>query len=135
MPGITTMEFVFEILLQFLGELLLQVIFEALFELGLHGLADTLKRPKNPFLSTVGFAMWGAMAGGISLLIFPASPIANPMLRKANLIATPVLAGALMTIVGQVRSKKGQALVRLDRFGYAFIFAFTMALVRFVWAT
>jgi len=129
------MEFIFEIFLQFLGELLLQAIFEALFELGLHSLADTLKRPKNPLFSTIGFIIWGAMAGGISLLIFPISLIADPLLRGVNLIATPVFAGALMTIVGRVRSKRGQALVRLDRFGYAFIFAFAMALVRFIWAT
>jgi len=36
------MEFIFEIFLQFLGELLLQAIFEALFELGLHSLADMI---------------------------------------------------------------------------------------------
>ena len=128
------MEFIFEIFLQFLGELLLQAIFEALFELGLHSLTDTLKRPKNPLFSAIGFIMWGAMAGGISLLLFPISLIADPLLRGVNLIATPVFAGALMTFVGRVRSKRGQALVRLDRFGYAFIFAFAMALVRFIWA-
>ncbi|UXC90145.1 MULTISPECIES: hypothetical protein [unclassified Sphingobium] len=128
------MEFVFELLFQFLGELLLQAIFEALFELGLHSLADTLKRPKNPVLSTFGFILWGGIAGGISLLIFPTSPIVNPLLRKINLIATPICAGALMAMVGRTRSKRGQSLVRVDRFGYAFIFAFAMALVRFIWA-
>jgi hypothetical protein len=128
------MEFIFEILLQFLGELLLQAIFEVLFELGLHSLTDTLKRPKNPILSTFGFVLWGAMAGGISLFFFPTSPIANPLLRQVNLFATPILAGALMTIIGRVRSKRSQNLVRLDQFGYAFIFAFAMGLVRFIWA-
>ena len=39
-----------------------------------------------------------------------------------------------MVLVGRVRQKKGQNLVRLDRFGYAFVFAFAMALVRFIWA-
>jgi hypothetical protein len=128
------MDFVFEILLQFLGELLLQAIFEVLFEFGFHSLADTLKSPKNPVLSIFGFMLWGAMAGGISLLMFPNSPIADPLLRRVNLFTTPILAGALMTIVGRVRSKRAQSLVRLDRFGYAFIFAFAMALVRFIWA-
>ena len=128
------MEFVFELLFQFLGELLLQAIFEALFELGLHGLADTLKRPKKPVLSTFGFILWGGIAGGISLPIFPTSPIVDPLLRKVNLIATPIFAGALMAMVGRARSKRGQNLVQLDRFGYAFIFAFAMALVRFIWA-
>lgn len=128
------MEFIFEIIFQFLGELLLQMIFETLFELGFRSLADTVKRPKNPVLSTIGFILWGAMAGAVSLLIFPASPIADPLLRKINLVVTPILAGALMAMIGRVRSKKGQTLVRLDRFGYAFVFALVMSMVRFVWA-
>jgi hypothetical protein len=39
-----------------------------------------------------------------------------------------------MMLLGWFRLKKGQELVRLDRFGYAFVFAFAMALVRFIWA-
>ena len=128
------MEFIFEILLQFLGELLLQAVFEALAELGLHGLAETFRRPKNPFLSTIGFVLWGAIAGAISLWILPASPIHNPLLREMNLIATPIACGLVMMLIGKIRLKNGQGLVRLDRFGYAFVFAFAMALVRFIWA-
>lgn len=128
------MELIFEILLQFLGELFLQAIFEVLFELGLHSLSEPLKRPKNPVLSIFGFVLWGAIAGGISIVLFPKSPIDNPLFRKINLFATPILAGALMAIVGRVRSKRSQNLVRLDQFGYAFVFAFFMGLVRFIWA-
>lgn len=128
------MELIFEILLQFFGELFLQAIFEMLFELGLHSLSDMLKRPKNPILSIFGFMLWGAIAGGISLFFVPRSLIGNPLLRKVNLFVTPILAGALMTIIGRVRSKRSQNLVRLDQFGYAFVFAFSMGLVRFIWA-
>ncbi len=56
------MEFVFEILFQFVGEILLQVSFEFLAELGLHSLGDTFKKPRNPALSTIGFILWGALA-------------------------------------------------------------------------
>ena len=128
------MEFIFEIILQFLGEILLQAFFELIVELGFHSLADTLRRPKNRALSTIGFALWGGIAGAISLWIFPASPIHEPVLRQINLIVTPVALGLVMMLVGKVRLRKGQDLVRLDRFGYAFVFAFAMALVRFIWA-
>ena len=37
-----------------------------------------------------------------------------------------------MMLVGRLRDRRGSALVKLDRFGYAFIFAFAMAIVRFV---
>jgi hypothetical protein len=128
------MEFLFEILFQFVGEILLQVCFELLAELGVRSLEDTFRKPRKPVLSTIGFMIWGAIAGGISLLFFPRSPIADPMLRQINLIATPMAVGLVMTIIGRSRLKRGQGLVRLDQFGYAFTFAFAMALVRFTWA-
>jgi len=128
------MELIFEILLQFLGEILLQLIFEFLTELGVHSLADTLKRPKNALLSTIGFVLWGALAGAISLLIFPKSTISNLVFRKINILVTPLVAGGVMMLIGRQRGKRGQRLVRLDRFGYAFAFALAMAVVRYVWA-
>jgi hypothetical protein len=128
------MEVIFEILFQLFGEILIQVLFECLAELGLHSLTDTLKKPRNPVLSTVGFVMWGAIAGGLSLLIFPHSPIASLQLRQANLLITPIIAGGVMMLIGRQRNGRGQTLVKLDRFGYAFVFAFTMAVVRFIWA-
>lgn len=126
------MEFIFEIIFQILGEILLQLGFEFLAELGVHGLADTVKRPKNPVLSTIGFVLWGAMAGGISLLIFPTSPISNLLFRKINILVTPVAVGGVMMLIGRQRDKWGQNLVRLDRFGYAFVFALAMAIIRYL---
>ena len=126
------MEFIFEIVLQFLGEILLQVGFEFLAELGAHGLADTLKKPKNPVLSAIGFIVWGAAAGAISLLILPSSVIANPVFRQINVLVTPLVAGGVMMLIGRQRGRRGQSLVRLDRFGYAF--ALAMAVVRYVGA-
>jgi hypothetical protein len=128
------MEFVFEIIFQLLGEFLLQAFAELLAELGFHSLANTFKRPRNPLLSTIGFTLWGLLAGGISLWVFPTSHIHDPMFRTLNLIVTPLAIGLAMMLVGELRRRKGQDLVRLDQFGYAFVFAFAMALVRYIWA-
>ncbi len=128
------MELLFEVVFQFFGELLLQMFFQMLAELGFHSVRDRMKRKRNPVLSTIGFILLGAVAGGLSLLIFPHAAIADRDLRLANLLVTPVLIGAAMMLVGRIRQKKGQNLVRLDRFGYAFAFAFAMAMVRFIWA-
>jgi len=128
------MEFLFEILFQFAGEILLQVVFELLAEIGVHSLGEPFKRPRNAVLSTIGFIVWGAIAGGISLLILPKSPISNLALRQLNLLLAPLAAGGIMMLVGRRRDKKGQSLVKLDRFGYAFVFALAMAIVRYIWA-
>lgn len=129
------MEIIFEILLQFLGEMLLQLFFEFLVEQGLRSLADPFEKPRNALLSTIGIFLWGAIAGGISLLVLPTSLITNLGFRKLNLVITPLMAGAIMMLIGRARGKRGQNLVRIDRFGYAFVFAFAMAIVRFIWAT
>jgi hypothetical protein len=129
------MEILVETILQFVGEFLLQAAFELLAELGFHSLAAPLRRPLHPVWATIGFTLWGIAAGAISLWIFPASPIHDPLFRQMNLFATPLAVGCLMALVGKIRLGKGQEVVSLDRFGYAFVFAFAMALVRFIWAT
>ncbi len=128
------MEFLFEVLIQYGGELLLQLLFETAAEAGLHSMAETFQRPKNPLIATIGFAFWGLVAGGISLLLLPHSPIADPQWRRINLIVTPIVAAGAMAVIGYVRRRKGSRLVRLDRFGYAYVFALVMALVRYRWA-
>jgi hypothetical protein len=128
------MEFLADIILQFLGEIVLQALFELLAEWGLQSVAAPFRRPRNPVLATAGFMLWGIAAGGLSLWIFPQSPIRNPLYRQINLFVTPVALGSLMTLVGRIRLIRGRELVRLDRFGYAFAFAVAMALVRFIWA-
>ena len=120
------MEFIF----QLLGELL----FQGLMELGFRSLADVFSKRRNPLLSTLGCFLWGAIAGGISLLIMPAAFIDSGNLRLLNLFLTPVAVGIIMAFLGRLRAKKGASLVQLDHFGYAFTFAFAMALVRYFWA-
>ena len=128
------MEFVFELLFQIVGEIVLQAIFEVLFELGIRSLADPLRGARSAVLSVIGFVLWGFIAGGLSLLILPTSLITDPRLRVANLVITPIVVGVLMALIGKARLKRGQNLVLIDRFGFAFIFAISMALVRFIWA-
>lgn len=124
------MEFIFEILFEFLGELLLQVFAEALFEIGLHSLAAPFKRKPNPYLATVGYVLFGALAGGLSLWAFPALFISSQPGRIANAIVTPFLAGGCMATIGAWRRRREQRLILLDRFAYGYLFALAMALVR-----
>ncbi len=128
------MEFLLEALLQVVGEFLLQVLIEAVAELGFYSLKDTVKKSGNPLLSTLGFFLWGLLAGGISLLLLPQSFIPNQTLRLLNLAVTPLATAEIMRQIGKLRDRRGQTLVGLDRFGYAFAFAFAMALVRFTFA-
>ena len=122
-------------LLEIIFEFLLQVVFEALVEAGVRGIAEVVVRPEPPnaWLAIIGYVLLGAICGVLSLWLFPTLFIGNETIRMVNLLLTPLAAGAMMTIVGAWRRRRNQKLIRLDRFFYGFLFALSMALVRFIW--
>jgi hypothetical protein len=122
-----------EIVLEFLGEFLLQMIGELLIELGFHSLAEPFRRPPNPWLAALGFTLFGACFGGLSLLAFPDNLVAGPW-RVVNLVATPIAVGGAMALMGAWRARRGQPVLRIDRFAYGYLFALSIALVRFFFA-
>lgn len=82
----------------------------------------------------MGYLFLGLVAGGISLALAPQA-FAQGKWRLITLAVAPVAAGLAMTALGAWRAKRGQNLVRLDRFLYGYLFAFAFALVRFQFAT
>ena|ERR1700761_1945845 len=127
------MEFLFEALGQFLGELLLQLIGELLFELGMHALAEPFRRRPNPWLALLGYALFGAILGAASLLVFPRALVAMRW-RAANVIVTPLLSGAMLGVVGFWRRRRGSDVPPLDRFVFGLVFALVFAMVRYYFA-
>ena len=120
------LEFIFELI----GEFLLQAVFEALVELGFHSLAEPFRKPPNPWLAAFGYILFGAVAGGGSLLLFP-SLLVSGGLRFVNLLFTPIAVGFLMCVFGAWRLRRDQPVLRIDRFAYGYLFALSLALVRF----
>jgi len=130
------MEFLFELLFEIFGEFFLQIVFEVLASAGLHFVRNTDQgQTSNGSLKLVfGYALMGAMAGGLSLLVFSGAFVHSHTAKVANLIITPLLSGAAMAGIGLWRQRRGQVVVGLDRFFYGFVFAFAMAGIRFLWA-
>jgi multisubunit Na+/H+ antiporter MnhG subunit len=122
-----------EIIFELLAELLLQIVFEVLAELGVHSVKETFKRPPNPFVAAIGYAIFGALAGGISLFWHPTHFTKTLTARVAVLILVPLAAGAAMALLGAWRRRRDQSLIRLDRFAYGYLFALAMAATRFTW--
>ena len=123
-----------ELLFEILGELVIQVFGELLIELGLHSMAEPFRKPPNPWIAAIGYALFGAIFGGLSLLVISQYIVSGSNGRIVNLIATPILAGLCMSLLGRWRSKRGQALIRIDRFSYGYLFAMSFALIRFFFA-
>lgn len=122
--------------MELLAELLLQLVFEVLGELGLRALREPFKpaHEVSPWVAGLGYAIFGAAAGACSLWLFPAPFLQSPWARIVNLGVTPLAAGAAMSLMGAWRRRRGQDLLRLDRFSYGVLFALSMALVRFFFA-
>lgn len=126
------MEIILELLFEIFGEFILQFVFEALSEAGLHLFKKPEQRsPSSPWLAIAGYALLGALCGGLSLWVFPSFFIQSHVGRGIGLVVTPLLAAGAMALVGAWRRKRGEELIRLDRFTYGYVFAFAMAAIRF----
>jgi hypothetical protein len=127
-----------EFLIQILGELFLQLIGQALIELGFHGLAGLFRRPEtlgsNPWMDAIGYGLFGALIGIISLWVFPAHLTPPGGWRWVNFVITPLLAGFGMVALGKLRARRGDPLLRIDHFAYGYLFALTVAAIRFQFA-
>ena len=129
------MEFIAEFILSVILEFLIPVLGELALELGVRSLGEPFiqREARNPVIAGIGYCLFGLILGGVSLLFFPRSIVRSETLHGINLLITPVLAGLAMSALGRLRKRQGKTLLRLDSFVYGFLFAFMMALVRFVY--
>jgi hypothetical protein len=129
------LELIFELIFEVLAEVVLQIVAEGLFELGLYSLSEALnrKRRRNPILASIGYLLWGGIIGVVTVFIFPTLMIKNAALRILNLIISPIMAGLAMSAIGSWRKRKGQDLLRIDSFLYGALFAFGLAIVRYLY--
>src|SRR5262249_3033615 len=99
-----------------------------------HALAEPFRKEPNPWVAALGYVLLGVILGGLTVWLVPSYMVKMPALRWVNLALTPVLAGGCMSALGAWRRKRGQPVLRIDRFSYGYLFAFSVAFVRFVWA-
>ena len=123
-------------LLAWVAEIALQVAFEALAEMGVRSLREPFKPVKevSPWVAAAGYTVYGALVGALSLWLFPTAWLQSPWARVANLAVAPLAAGATMALMGAWRRRRGEPLLRIDRFSYGTLFALALAVVRFVFA-
>jgi hypothetical protein len=113
----------FDFLFEIFAEFLLQAIIEVLFEFGLRSLAEPLRKAPNPWLAAFGYGVFGSIAGAISLHFFPAHLVTVKGWRIVNVVVTPIAVGLFMALIGRWRARRGQEVLRIDRFAYGYLFA------------
>jgi hypothetical protein len=131
------MEFLLEIIFEFFLEFILQIIGEALIEVAFQKLSGTpwARKALNTILALIMYFGLGVITGWLSILIFPHSFIRSSKLHGISLVITPLMAGLTMSGIGRIRRWQGKPVMRLDTFVYGFVFAFAMALIRFLFTT
>ncbi len=124
------MTILFELLLQLLGELVLQILAES----GYQAMAEPFRPTPNPWLAAVGYLLFGAIAGLVSVAVFPDVFVRPRIGRIAMIFVVPIAAAAITTVVGAWR-RGFRPPYRTSLFGHAYLLALAMSLARFFAAT
>jgi len=113
-------------------EILLQIVVEVLFELGFESIRESMRRRRraHPVLALVGAALLGGVAGFVTSLLWPTRIIQTAPVPGVSLLLSPLLTGLVMDQYGRWRERHGSYLAT---FWGGALFAFGMALVRFLW--
>jgi hypothetical protein len=125
----------FELLLQLLLEILGQILFEIVVGLGWESLKHSLRgeRKATPVLAGVGHLLMGLIAGVVSLMVFGRRLTPTSVFPGLSLVAAPIGTGLAMHGLGEFWNQRGRDRPVLFTFRAGAIFAFGMALVRFVY--
>lgn len=123
-----------EALVEFFFECLIQIVIEMLVELGFHSLREPFRKRPMPWLAIPGYALLGAAAGSFSLWVFPKHFTPDGWTRIAVVAFVPIVAGVSMAALGAWRARRGDQVLRIDRFSYGYLFALCFALVRYRFA-
>lgn len=125
----------FELLFQLVLDIAGQILFEVLTSLGWESLKDSVRpeRERTPVLAGFGHFLMGLLAGVVSLLVFGTRLVPRPVIPGLSLILSPIATGIAMHIIGEWWRERGRDRPALFSFWAGAIFAFGMALVRFVY--
>jgi chromate transport protein ChrA len=127
-------EFLLEAFLEVIAAAVLDLVSRALLGL-FKGLAEAVKH--NRVLTSILYALLGALAGALSLLILPHPLIHHEQpirLHGISLLVSPIIAGFVLSLVGGILRRLGKKVTPVETFGYGFAFALGMALIRFFFA-
>jgi len=125
--------------IEFLAQLVLEVVGQVVFELiaafGWESLKDSARREREstPILAGTGHLLLGVFAGVLSLLVVPRRLAPHSPVAGLSLLVSPIGTGITMHWIGEFWRERGKDRPILFSFRAGAIFAFGMALVRFVY--
>ena len=127
-------EFLLEALLELIAAAILALVSRALLGL-FKGVAEAVHH--NRVFMLIIYALLGALAGTLSLLVIP-----HPLLQHEHpwrfhgisVLISPIVAGLVLSAFGGVLRRQGKKVTPIETFNYGFAFALGMAVVRLFFA-
>jgi hypothetical protein len=116
-------------------EVVAQILFEVATGLGWESLKDSVRRERRstPLLAGIGHVLMGLCGGVVSLLVFGSRVIPRPPIPGLSLVLSPIATGIAMHWIGEFWRERGRDRPALFSFRGGALFAFGMALVRFIY--
>ncbi len=121
-----------------------EVVVEAVFEFIMAMVVDTSLRIADNITAyltsrrrVTNFLVLGLLGLSMGLLSIPILPhrlLAPSRLHGINLLISPLLTGLMLSWTGAALRKRAKETTPIQRFGYGFVFAFGIALMRLLFA-
>jgi hypothetical protein len=126
---------VIEFLIPLILEIVEQLVFEVVVGMGFDAVANAFAPglEARPSLMGVGYFLMGLLSGIISLIVFRGRLMGPSIVPGLSLIVAPIVTGAVMAWTGAMWRRRGGAPPAVFTFRAGAIFAFGMALVRFLY--
>lgn len=131
------MEELLIIALQFVLELLLEILIWFPWDIFLvwrDKRTATAKTPPGNGAVFAGGLIFGAMFGGLSLIVLQRAILDDASARLANLILAPLVCALVARGLARRRVRRGQPSDEKLHFWFALLFSAAFVLVRFMWA-
>jgi hypothetical protein len=127
-------EFIVEVVLSVLWEGFLQLVGEALIVLGWRTAGEPFRERgrAHPVVAGMGLLLMGGVIGFLLSLAFPTRLVTGTPVPGISLVLSPILAGLVMDRYGHWRESRGVEPSYSATFWGGAIFAFGMALARFL---
>jgi len=127
-------EFLLEALLEVIAAAVLALVSRALLGL-FRGVGEAVHH--NRVLMVIVYALLGASAGALSVLVVP-----HPLLHLKHpsrfhgisVLISPIVAGLVLSAFGRAQRRLGKKITPIETFNYGFAFALGMAVVRLFFA-
>lgn len=128
-----------EIIIAAIFEIILELLIQGFFELTMGSSVRRLPTPQvakntGPVIKAVFYSLLALLAAWLSVKLIPALYIKNSTLQIINLIVSPFIIAAAISLRTKIVKQEEKFLIKLDEFSFAYLFALIFSVTRYLLA-